>query len=621
MRTKRYSTAAITFLLAGLLPLMSSAADFKVSSPDGRIVATLTHNENAGTLVYQVRSGNQEIISSSPIGIETDRGDFRSGLKLAGKYEALLNGTYTLPQGKASTYRNHANELVLRFSKGAQELQVIFRAYNDGVAFSFVIPGSGEIKILGENSAIKLSGANFTYWGQDHPNNYGYESALGPINGERMSNPVLAHLADRNHFVLLGQAATYGHYVQTHFRRTGSSFEFSFPMDQDVPVQTTLPFESPWRMAIISPTNLAKIVESYLVENLNPATDPALLGSDGKVKPWVKPGRVMWDFIAGDKNQPKRWIDAVAAMGWDYYMADAGFANQFGGSNGVREATAYAASKNVGVIGWAHSRAFDTRPKAAETLARYSAMGLKGAKIDFFDHNTFIDPAVRNTRDHEDTQRSLQMRDWIFQLAIENQFLLELHGNTIPTGERRRYPNLMTLEGVNGMEKRNPSVTNDLTVPFVRNVMGPVSYTIIRFSKSPGSHAYQMAMSVVYEAGLMIYAEHHQTLLDWPGREMIKDVPSNWDETKFIDGLPTSHVIIARRKGQDWFIGGMTALPRTAKVPLNFLEPKRDYHALIFRDATHTTMHRETQKVTSATSLSLDMLQNGGFTVKLSPAK
>jgi alpha-glucosidase len=213
------------------------------------------------------------------------------------------------------------------------------------------------------------------------------------------------------------------------------------------------------------------------------------------------------------------------------------------------------------------------------------------------------------------------MRDWIFEEAIKKEFLLELHGNTIPTGERRRYPNLMTLEGVNGMEKRQPSVRNDLTVPFVRNVMGPVSYTIIRFNRSPGSHSYQMAMSVVYEAGLMIYAELHQNLLDWPGREMIKDVPSNWDETKFIDGMPGSHVIMARRKGQDWFIGGMTSDARTATVSLDFLPAGQDYNALIFRDDTHTTMHRETRRVNRSNPLSFAMLENGGFTVRLSPAQ
>lgn len=598
----------------------AAAAEFTLASPDGKVTAALAHDAEAGTLTYRVHSAGQEIITPSPIGIVTDRGDFRAGMTLTGQSRATINETYVLPHGKVSTYRNHAHELTLRLAKAGQELRVRFRAYDDGVAFSFAIPGTGTLEISDESSAIHLAGEHFTYWGQEHPNSYGYETRLGPITGKRMSIPVLAHLADRQHFVLLGQAATYGHYIQPHFDRDGSHFRYRFPLDQAAqgPVRTPLPFQSPWRMVILSPATPRQIVESYLVENLNPPTDPRLLDADGTVQDWIKPGRVMWDFIAGDRDKPKLWVELAAQMGWEYYLADAGFANRFGGDDGVREATAYAATKNVGIIGWAHTRDYDTREKAAANMRRYAGVGLKGAKIDFFDHNTLANQ--NRTDDYEDTQASLRMRDWIFELGIENKFLLEFHGNTLPTGERRRYPNLMTLEGVNGMEKREPSVANDLTVPFVRNVMGPVSYTIIRLNRSPGSHAYQMAMSVVYEAGLMIYAEHGRTLFEWPGREMIRSVPSAWDETRFLDGLPTSHVVLARRKGPDWFIGGMTSEPRTATVALDFLAPGRKYDALVFRDDTHTTMHRETRTVDRAASLSIAMLQNGGLAVRLRPA-
>ena len=126
------------------------------------------------------------------------------------------------------------------------------------------------------------------------------------------------------------------------------------------------------------------------------------------------------------------------------------------------------------------------------------------------------------------------MRDWIFKLGMDNTFLLELHGNTVPTGERRQSPNLMTLEGVDGMERRAKPASNDLTIPYVRNVMGLVSYTVIHFERSPGTHAYQIAMPIVYEAGLKIFAEHGQKLLEWPGREMIQDIPAAWDQTKYI---------------------------------------------------------------------------------------
>ena len=617
----KFAFKLLTLLLVCLIGgACSSKTDFAVSSPDGQITAILKFDKEQGSVQYRVSSQKQEIISSSSMGISTSLGDFTTGMKLKGSSTKTIDETYHLPQGKVSTYLNHANEQTLTFSKNGQQLNILFRVCNDGIAYRYEIPGNGEIEFSGESSSIQLEGENLTYYGQNHPNRYGYESALGPIDGELMSNPVLVHLKDKNHFVLMGQAATYGSYVQTHFQRSAHRFTYCYPLDQEKigPVRSTLPFQSPWRMAIISPENPGKIVESYMVENLNPPTKPVYLNQDGTIKDWVKPGRVMWDFIAKDGDKPRMWIDAVKEMGWEYYMADAGFANRWGGSDSVLNVVKYAKDQGVGVIGWAHTREFDTREKADSTMCRYAAWGLKGAKIDFFDHNT-LSENPREWRDYEDTQQSLQMRDWIFDLGIEYSFLLELHGNTIPTGERRQYPNLMTLEGVDGMERRTKPASNDITIPYVRNVMGPVSYTVIHFERSPGTHAYQLAMPIVYEAGLMIYAEHGKKLLDWPGREIIKDIPSTWDETKYIEGMPAEHIVIARRNGEDWYIGGMTDKARTIDIPLNFLNNGKKYHTLIFSDDTHTTMKKETKLISSNDKLTLNLLERGGFALRIRP--
>ncbi len=620
MKTQLFKPLILLWLCT--LGACSLKSDFSVSSPDGQITAMLMFDKQKGTLNYTVMSQGKEIVSASPIGIHTNQGDFRSGLTLKESSSKTIDETYSLPQGKVSSYRNHANEETLEFIKEGQKINILFRVYNDGVAFRFHIPGEGNIEIYEESSAIHLAGDNFTYWGQNHPNNYGYETALGPIDGELMSNPVLAELKYAKHFVLMGQAATYGSYIQSHFSRSGSSFRYSFPLDQEKlgSVRTALPFQSPWRMLIISPDNPGRIVESYMVENLNPPTNPAFFNQDGTIKTWVRPGNVMWDFIAGDRDKPRMWIDAAAEMGWEYYMADAGFANRWGGMDSVQQVMDYTSLKNVNVIGWAHTEEFDTREKAAETMGRYARWGLKGAKIDFFDHNT-LSEAPREWRDYEDTQQSLKMRDWLFELGIENSFLLEFHGNTVPTGERRQFPNLMTLEGVMGMENRNKPAANDLTIPYVRNVMGPVSYTVIHFERSPGTHAYQLAMSIVYEAGLKIYAEHGQKMLEWPGREMLQDMPAAWDEIKYIEGLPTTHVVIARRKGQDWYIGGMTDEARTVNISMDFLQEGKMYRALIFSDDTHTTMKREIRSMQRGDNLSIDLLERGGFAIRLSPAE
>ena len=133
-----------------------------------------------------------------------------------------------------------------------------------------------------------------------------------------------------------------------------------------------------------------------------------------------------------------------------------------------------------------------------------------------------------------------------------------------------------------------------------------------------GTHAYKLAMPIVYEAGLKIYAEHGKTLLEWPGRELIKDMPAAWDETRFIEGLPANHIIIARRKRSDWYVAGMTDSARTVVIPLNFLDTGKGYNALIFSDDTHQTMKRELIEVKTGSSLILDLLERGGFACRIS---
>jgi alpha-glucosidase len=180
----------------------------------------------------------------------------------------------------------------------------------------------------------------------------------------------------------------------------------------------------------------------------------------------------------------------------------------------------------------------------------------------------------------------------------------------------------MTAEGVAGMEKRNPKIENELTIPYVRNIMGPVSFTVIKFDRSLGSQAYQLAQTVVYEAGIQIYAERHDRLREFVGVAFLKKVPSAWDETRFLEGYPGSHAVYARRKGQDWFVGGMTDQPRTVRLPFNFLAKEGSYQAQVYRDGTaKTNLLVEMKTVTRGSSLELPMLLNGGFAISLQSPK
>jgi alpha-glucosidase len=489
---------------------------------------------------------------------------------------------------------------------------VVLRAYDDGIAFRYVVPGTGELEVSSESTTFPLAGRDVAYWGQAHPNDYGYESPLGPLTAERISMPVLAELRDRGHFVFVAQAASYGTYVIPNYRRQGTALSVSFPLDQKEPVRTTLPFESPWRLAIVSRGGVGRIVESTMVENLNPPTEAGLRDAA-----WIRPGRASWDFIAGDNRKLGTWIDFDEEMGWEWHVADAGWERRV---PNMAETAAYGRSKNVAIMAWGKvaNRDFLNAPETIEPwMAKLQALGIRGAKVDFFDQR---DTTAEKTDDLEDTQQRLRVRDLLSEIAARHELMVEFHGCAVPSGERRRWPHVMSAEAVYGMERRNQNLQHDLTLPFVRNVMGPMSYTPIHLTRSAGSLGYQLGQAVLYEAGIQIYAERHDRILAFDGVALLKAVPSTWDDTRFLEGYPGSHVVLARRKGTDWFVGGITGEARTARVALDFLPAGASYEAEIYRDGeAKTALLRETRLVTRDDVLSLALLPAGGFAVRLKP--
>jgi alpha-glucosidase len=589
-----------------------------ISSPDGQIVASLAFDEATGTIAYTVKSANTTVIDASPLGIVTDLADFTTGLQLLGGSCNAINETYTLPSGKRSPYVNKASELVMKLGKNQHELDVAFRAYDDGVAFRYSIPGSGNVNISKETTSFKLSGSTINYWGEPHPNDYGNETLITAQTGTNLSTPVLAEMKDLNHWVFLAQAATYGTYVISWFQRTGQELKVQFPVEQTTPVTDTLPFASPWRVAIISSANLSKIVETTMLENLNPPTEPALQNAT-----WIKAGRATWDFIAGDSDKPRNWIDFDAEMGWEYHILDAGWQSRVPDINAVAQ---YAAQKGVQLMAWGYTPSLDAADKAETFFADLEQKGIKGAKLDFFDRHSGA-PSGTTTLDFEDTQTRLQTRDMLCELAAKHHLMVEFHGAALPSGERRRWPNLMSTEGVRGLEA-HPPITQDCVVPLTRNIMGPVDFTLIDYKNTTGANtgtdnvrktnAGQIALTVLLESGLQIFVPTAAYLRGLAAVDFLKRVPAAWDDTKFIEGYPNTHATIARRKGKDWFVGTIAAEARTAAIPLSFLEAGVTYNAEIYRDgATNLDILVEKKPVTRADTLSIACHTHGGAAIRL----
>jgi alpha-glucosidase len=574
----------------------------------------VTHDATHGTLRYRVESGGATLIENGAMGIATDRGDLSSGLVFESRSSRAVDESYTLPVGKRSHYVNRAGELELGFRKGSQELRLVLRAYDDGIAFRYALPGSGEVQIPAESTSFPLAGSPIRYWGQPHPNDYGYESPLGPVTAARISMPVLAELEPSGHFVFLAQAASYQSYVIPHYERSGDVLSLRFPLDQREPVKTALPFESPWRVAIVSRGSPGAIVESVMLENLNPPTEEELVDAA-----WIRPGRASWDYIAGGGADLGTWVDFGAEMGWEYHVADAGWERRVPGIAGL---AAYARSRGVGIIAWgkiANRTALNTPRRAEDWMAMVKALGISGVKIDFFDQR---DGTGEKTDDLEDTQQRLFVRDFLSEIAARHQLLVEYHGSAVPSGERRRWPHVMSAEAIYGMERRTQNLEHDLTVPYVRNVMGPASFTPLHLERSAGSHAYQLGQVVLYEAGIQIFAERHDAIRSFAGVEFLKAVPAAWDETRFVDGYPSSHAILARRSGEQWFVGGITGEARVARVPLGFLAEGVAYRAVLHRDGdAKTSLVIEEKTVTRGDELSLELLPAGGFAARLAPVE
>jgi alpha-glucosidase len=550
------------------------------------------------------------VVTRGALGLVTGRLDLASGLRFAHQSLRSIDETYRLPVGKRSTYVNRANELEVMFTKDGQDFGVVLRAYDDGVAFRYVLPGTGSAEIRSETTTFPLASRQVRYWGQAHPNDYGYETALGPVESERLSMPVLAELRDIATWVLVAQAGSYGDYVIPNFRRQDQVLSVSFPLDQREPVKTTLPFYSPWRFVLVSPRTLKKIVESTIVENLNPPTEKALADAT-----WIRPGRASWDFIAGDGDKLGTWIDFDAQMGFQWHVTDAGWEKR---APFMAEAVNYGKARDVALMAWGKiaNRDFLFDPDKAEAwMAKLAALGVRGAKIDFFDQE---DVSGAKTDDLEDTQARLRLRDRLSETAARHHLIVEYHGCAIPSGERRRWPHVMSAEAVYGLERRVQHVSHDLTIPYVRNIMGPVSYTPIHLTRSAGSLAYQLGQVVLYETGIQIFAERYDRILGFAGVDFLKAVPVTWDDIVFIDGVPASHAVFARRKGEDWFIGGITDEARTATVSLDFLKDGVTYEADIYRDGeTKADLIREKKTVTRRDSLSLAARSAGGFAVHL----
>ncbi len=601
----------------------SNAQTWTVSSPNTELVIEAKQDlittiaSNQKNCYFRVLLSGSAVIDWSPLGLMTSDQNFVTNLTFVKESPTTVNETYTLPVGKRSTYSNSCNELALTFSNANNRQIVIYlRAYNEAAAFRYELPGTGSAQVTGEVSGFTLPSGS-TGWGHTPGND---EKTYNQFNvgaaAVTYAIPVLFKTAS-NAWALISEAAVYGDYsgsVFTSKNATKNVYQTAFTSGQGA-ISGSLPWKLPWRVAIVGKT-LGPIVESYVIENLNP---PCELNDIS----WIKSGRSAWSWLSqntGDVTQQKRYIDFASQMTWEYNLIDEGL-----NKTQVAEACQYGSQRSVGNELWYNYSDVKTQAQQQSIFSQCRTWGVKSLKIDFIFDNM-----------NENTNCNNNLLKWYDMTAknlAENKLMVTFHGCTVPRGQRRRWPHIMTNEGVLGYEwigRGFPGTKHNCMLPYTRNVIGPMDHTPVLFtlgqltngsgSTRTSTDAHELALSVIYESGIQHFADRPEGYNSCIGKSFLQNVPSAWDDIHFIDGTPGESVILARRKGNDWYVAGISAVAaKTINVSLPFLKAG-SYTVDLYKDSTggtKYTMAKETVTINPSTPLSVWVKANGGFCCRI----
>ena len=631
-----------SLLLAAVitLPGAARADEFRVSSPNGKITATVTLDE--GQLSYTVHKDGRLLVAPSPLGLKTTNVDLTQGLNLVSSDTAVIDDPYTLPVGKQSQYRDHCHMLSVVTERSSLRQTVQFRLYDDGFAFRYVIPKSRSLsRVVLTEEASRIRMANFSnslackFIGNIQSPNYPYEghydlyttwSALLQAGDRRFNAPTLA--SDGQDYLLLSEADNRGIFCSSFVKAENRKGEFSFAWtgevkdyaeDKKQSVICALPAYTPWRMVVAG--DLATVFETTMTENLCP---PTVIDDMS----WIKPGVSAWYWGGSDGNKTDiqkvyggiregeyDHADFAAEMGWPYTLIDGGWSAEW-----VPSLVKHAQEKGVECLLWQTAKLSDSdafsNGNMEKTLKQWADWGIKGIKIDFWE---------------DDSHETMIRMENLLKLCGKYKMMVNYHGCTRPSGLRRTYPYLMTQEGICGGETNfwwpsNITGAHHLDIIFTRNVVGAADYPPGDFASFYGSiltgqsMGHHMALLTAFESGITHIAECPENLRHFLGKDIMKRLPTVWDESRLLEGKLLKYATIARRSGEDWWVSGLCTDARNCKLTFDFLEEGRTYTAYIYRDGTcRSDLKFNKVQVKKGSSLNIKELSEGGFLVQVSP--
>jgi alpha-glucosidase len=603
----------ISFLIA--LFSCTSTTEKRVSSPNWKNSISISLDEN-GSPLYSITSYGEQIVSPSKLGLDlkNEKLNFENGLMISGFSQAEINETYELPTGKTKIYHNHANTgSVALQNKNGEILTINLRAYDDGVAFNYELQSDDSVAVKSETTEINLASTASDCWAMDYF--FNYESfypkrSFDSISNKELSYPTLVNL-NKKSWLIITEAAVYDQ-PATHLIKSDPGNHLTIAMPEAFSVGNH--YVSPWRTFILG-QDLGTIVQSVIVENLNPPTEIKDLS-------WIDPGIAVFpwwgDYLANSYiDTLKMYVDMAAEMKWKWIEFDVSLVNspwrtskEWRTTAWLPEFTAYAKSKGIKVYGWDEINVLTN--EMDYVYGRYRDLGIQGIKIDYID---------------SDKAYAMRFRDRAMREAAKYKLHVSFHGETLARGQRRKYPNVMTLEGVRGSEyytfkdAQPPTPTHNCTLSFTRNVVGPMDYTPVTFTirnENPRitTYAHELALPIIFESGWVAMADRPKAYLNSPAKLMLQQMKATWDETVFIDGYPGEFVCLARRNGNDWYLAAINASEeREISIPLDFLK-KGEYDITLYKDNKSeplTNIEIVDKKINSAEPLKIKLLKNGGF--------
>lgn len=628
--------------------LLHAQTESELSSPNGEIKVTLNITDK---IYYSIAYDGDVLLKDNSLQLALKDEVLGQNPRLRRrKYVSVDEQLTPVMPLKFSTVTNQYNQLTLTFKNYSVE----FRAYDDGVAYRFVTSRKGEVEVLGEEFAVNFPDDYLLHLQQPGGFKTSYEepythvfsnewkpsdkmSVLPVLIDTRKQYKILISESDLTDYPCMFLKGTGDNGIVSTFPKAPLAFgedgdrSLKITQEADYIAKTSGARNYPWRYFVLTKDDrqLLENTMTYKLAGKNQLQDVS----------WIKPGQVSWEwwndaspygpdvnFVSGYNLETyKYYIDFASKFGIPYIIMDEGWAKSTrdpytpNPKVDLHELIRYGKEKNVGIVLWL---TWLTVENNFDLFKTFNEWGIKGVKIDFMDRSD---------------QWMVNYYERVAKEAAKHHLFVDFHGSFKPAGLEYKYPNILSYEGVRGMEQMGGCYPdNSIYLPFMRNAVGPMDYTpgamismqpnVYRAerpnSASIGTRAYQLALFVIFESGLQMLADNPTLYYrNEDCTRFITSVPVTWDETVALEAKAGEYAIIAKRKGDKWFIGGTTNNGQTERefaVKLDFLKKDRTYQMTSFEDGINAGRQAmdyrcKSSQVKNGDVLTVKMVRNGGF--------